>query len=100
MTLVLSKTVGEITVTEKTGAITSSKETLGLTIKEGPTAEIGCELFFTKNLGNYQSAKLGVSIRAPSNIDPDSLDKTFIYLNQWCDEKLTSMIADINKDLK
>lgn len=84
-------------MTDKTGAVVSSQETLGLTVKEGLTAEIGCELSYTMNLGNYQSARLGVSIKAPSNLDVDSLDHTFEYLNQWCDAKLSGMIKDAKK---
>lgn len=86
-------------MTEKSGAIKSSKEKLGLVVYEGPTADIGCELSYTMNLGNFQSAKLGVSISAPSNLDPDSLDKTFEYLNKWCDAKLAHMIGEAKKDL-
>ena len=81
-------------MTDKTGALIESKEALGLTVTEVLTAEVGCDLSYTKNLGNYQSARFSVSIKAPSNIDPDSLDKTFTYLAGWCDTKLSQLIKD------
>ena len=86
-------------MTGNTGAVTETQEKVGLVIYEGPTAQIGCELGYTMNLGDYQSARMTVTLTTPSNIDSESLDKTFQFVKNWCDAKLTQMITDAKAEL-
>lgn len=98
-TKVVTEVTGIATVTEKSGAVTETKHKVGLVVYDGPVAEVGCEMSHTMNLGNYQSAKLQVSLKGPSNIDSTSLDNTFEYIKEWCDTKLSAMIAEAQKTL-
>lgn len=91
--------VGVSSVTDKTGAVVEKTESLGLVVVEGPLAEVNVELGFTKNLGNYQSARLQVGIKVPSNIQQDALDSSFEYAKQWCDAKLQSMIKELEESI-
>ena len=36
-----------------------------LTVIENPWCEVGVDASYTKNLGNYQSAKVGVTLKVP-----------------------------------
>jgi len=51
------------------------------------------------NLGNYQSAKLAVTLKVPSNLDPVSLEKSFLYARDWVDTKLSGLIAEAKQSL-
>lgn len=90
---------GVATMTDKTGAVTDKSEKLGLVVVEGPHAEVSVEMSFTKNLGNYQSARLQVGVKVPSNIDQPSMDTAFQYAQQWCDEKLQGMVKELEESL-
>jgi hypothetical protein len=96
----LEQLVGVATVTEPTGAVKETQEKLSLTLNQGPTAEVACEIGFTLNMGNFQSTKMLVSLKAPSNIDPDSLDKTYEYIKNWVDKKLTALVEEAKKTLE
>ena len=95
---VLNEAVAIMT-TEALGKTKETQEMVGLTLKEGPTTEIMVELGFTKNLGDYQSARFHVSLKAPSNLDTDSLDKTYEFVKGWCDNKMGAMIDEFDKDM-
>ena len=61
-----------------------------LVIYDGPIAHVGVELSYTKNLGNYSSAKFTVNIQVPTNLD--AIDKTFEWAKNWVDVRLNEMI--------
>jgi hypothetical protein len=94
--LKLGEVVGQATVKMPSGAEITGEEKLGLTLSEGPVGTVTIELSHTKNLGNYQSAKLTVGLSVPTNISVDALDKTFEYAKTWCDVKLTALIDEID----
>ena len=48
---------------------------------------------YTKNLGNYQSAKVGVTIKVPCQ-HPD-LDETYEYARDWANGRMAQMVEDL-----
>ena len=58
-----------------------------------PFCEVGVEASFTKNLGNFQSARLQVSLKMPAKAS--ELDETFVFTRDWVNGKLESMITDL-----
>ena len=58
-----------------------------------PWCEIAVDASFTKNLGNYQSAKVGVSLKMP--VKPGDLDEAFVFTRDWVNVKLESLIVDL-----
>lgn len=86
-------------MTDKNGVVQEVITPLSLSLAEGPQTNVRCEVGMTINLGNYQSAKINVSLEAPSNLDTDSLDKTFEFLKNWCDAKLVGMRKEILEDV-
>jgi hypothetical protein len=95
----LQEAVGTVTKISHTGAVTETKEKVGLLLSDGPVAEVGCDLGYTMNLGNYQSLKIGVSLRLPVNVTPDALDKGYEFVKNWVDGKLTAAINEAKETI-
>lgn len=58
----------------------------------GPWCEVGLEASFTKNLGNFQSQRVGVSLKVPCLIG--EIDEVFKFTEGWVDEKMEALTAD------
>jgi hypothetical protein len=56
-------------------------------------AMVGVDMSFTKNLGDYNSARVSVSISVPS--EPADIEETFEFAKQWAEEKLSEMVAEL-----
>jgi len=59
---------------------------------EFPWCEVGVEASYTMNLGDYNSTRLGVSLKMPSQVA--DLNKTFDYAKSWVEERLTSLVEE------
>lgn len=51
------------------------------------TAEVGFSAGFTKNLGDFNSARFDVSLKVMCDVE--LVDETFAKINSWVDERLT-----------
>jgi hypothetical protein len=60
---------------------------------EGPTCNVGVDASFTKNLGNYESLRLGCSLHMPCY--HHEIDEVFEVCKAWVNAKMEAMIADI-----
>jgi len=54
--------------------------------------EVGFETSFTKNLGNYQSLKVGVHIKIPCL--HGEIDQVFDYATNWADAKMQKLLGE------
>ena len=70
---------------------------LGEIVYTQPTCNVGFAMGFTKNLGNYESMRVDVSLHIPCY--PDEIGEIFEKAKQWVDDKLTETKAEIEKDL-
>ncbi len=61
-----------------------------------PYCEIGFEASYTHNLGNYESARVNVSIKIPCL--HGEIDEAFEYAKTWVDQKLNSVNAELKGD--
>ncbi len=59
----------------------------------GPFCEVGVDASYTHNLGNYQSARVGVSLRVPCI--HTEVDDMFDYAKEWVNAKMESMIEEL-----
>ena len=59
------------------------------------TAEVGVGLSMTINLGNYQSAKVDVHVKLPSEPDKASLEGTYTEAAEFCKEHIKKEVASI-----
>ncbi len=63
----------------------------------GTPANVGLSAAFTKNLGNYESIKMQVSLHMPC--DPEKIEETFVEVKEWVDAKMSSLMEEVTKDL-
>ena len=89
-------TVGKESVVDKNGAVTDKKTDLGFVVMEGPMSEVSVEMSYTKNLGNYQSARVQVSLKVPANLTQDSIEAAFLFAKDWVDGRLTTMVEELD----
>jgi len=96
---VIDLKVGEGTVQkESKGEVTSEK----FKIKdpegyEGPTCTVGFKMGYTKNLGNYESMRIDVSVFLPCYTT--ELDTVFDFAKEWVDDHMEKTVSDIEKEL-
>jgi len=64
--------------------VMGNKEVLG---------SIGYDTQYTKNLGNYESAKVGISVTMPTT--EESLDENFDFVRLWADEKMDELVSEL-----
>lgn len=58
---------------------------------------VGFEVGHTKNLGNYESVRIKVSLTLPTYTE--NVEHAYMVAKKWADEKLTEAITEINNDL-
>ena len=65
----------------------------GLQMAAQPWCEVGFEASFTKNLGNYQSARLNVIVKIPC--PAGDIDEVFDYARTWVNGKLETLVSEL-----
>jgi hypothetical protein len=53
---------------------------------ETTPAEVAVDYALTMNLGNYESAKIGVSVRVPCYVE--EVDQAYEFAQAWAEERL------------
>lgn len=89
------------TITKKhsTGVETAEEEPVGPVVaKTHPMANVGLSVGATVNLGNFNNAKFSVSLFMPSELDKESLDSTFEFINEWVEAKATALHAELSEE--
>ncbi len=86
---------GTVEITK--GGLTEEKKEVVLppSIFLEEAANVGVTLSYTKNLGNYESMKIQISLHMPCY--PKEIDQVAGFVGAWVDEKLQEEIANINK---
>lgn len=87
--------IGKVTVAVEDGTETETTEVVEEFIVDEPMANVGVKVGTTKNLGDYNSLRVDVSLYMPSKTDKKSLNKTFKKCFNWCDDKLDSVLDDL-----
>jgi len=87
--------IGKVTVTDKDGKEQETFEVVDEVIVDKPMANVGVKLGTTKNLGDYESLRVDVSLYMPSDTDKKSLNKVFKKCFKWCDNKLDKIMDDV-----
>ena len=88
--------VGKVETLDKDGEVAETEEhVLGEMVvsDDKPMANVGVKLGTTKNLGDYNSLRVDVSLFMPSDTDKKSLNKTFKKCFNWCDNKLDEIVS-------
>lgn len=75
--------------------IKETKETVGEVLVSQEVANVGLTVAFTKNLGDYNSAKIQVSLHLPCEPEPDVINAAFEQITEWCDTKLSKLVNEL-----
>jgi hypothetical protein len=96
----VTKKAGQATVTKdhkkqgQTIAQELAQEEVGEPkVLEGPTCNVGVDASFTKNMGNYESLRLGVSIHLPCY--HHEIDEVFDFGKEWVNAKMETLLAEL-----
>ena len=100
MPITMNKKAGTATTTiqhKQGGKVIAEDETVTPVGEEkilvGTTCQVGVEASFTKNLGDYNSVKIGVTLSVPC---PHSeVVVVFEYTKKWVNDRLEAMLAEI-----
>lgn len=87
--------IGKVSVTDENGKEQETTEVVDEMIVDENMANVGVKVGTTKNLGDYNSLRVDVSLYMPSKTDKKSLDKTFKRCFKWCDTKLDKIMDDL-----
>ena len=87
--------IGKVVVTDEDGKETETAEVVEEFIVDEPMANVGVKVGTTKNLGDYNSLRVDVSLFLPSKTSKKELNKTFKKCFDWCDDKLDKIMDDV-----
>jgi len=68
-------------------------EYLPTPMKDGNPAYLSIMGSLTRNLGNYEAAKVSISITYPCN--PDDINESYEKLKNWLDSRLSKEVAEL-----
>lgn len=93
------KGTAQVSVEKKHKGVTlledHKEESVGGGLTSG-LAEVGFEASSTINQGNFNSVRVGVSLRMPCH--PEDIDLTFDKAKEWVDERVSGLIEEVNGD--
>lgn len=61
----------------------------------GPFCEVGVDMGYTHNLGNFQSARVDVSLKVPCL--HHEVDDVFNYAKTWVNNRMEEMISELSE---
>jgi hypothetical protein len=90
------KVKGKIETLDKDGEVIDTEEVeVDEVIVDKPMANVGVKLGTTKNLGNYESLRVDVSLFYPCDPNKKDMDKAFKKAFKWVDKKLSGIMEDV-----
>lgn len=98
-TTVASK--ASITKEHKNGLQESSEEVVGMkTVPSGqPMATVGVTMGVTRNLGNYESVRVTVSLTIPCIPTPEEIEGAYVDAQSWVDAKIDKLNNEISENI-
>ena len=105
MALTIKKVGKAVTSTQiknaQTGGIIETSADEGVPLPDGygklvsmePLCEVGVDASYTHNLGNYQSAKVGVSLKIPCT--HKEIDGIYTYAETWVNAKMDKLRKEL-----
>jgi hypothetical protein len=85
------KKQGQVVATHTTEEDVGVPETF-----DGPPCVVGIECSMTKNMGNYESFKVGVLLHVPAK--HHEVEQVFEYVKGWVDDKMQGLLAEVDAD--
>ena len=96
VTITKQPIVGKSSVSDKIGSVVESEDKQGEVTKiEGEMANVGISLGYTKNLGNYVSAKVTVSMHLPCDPSVEACDAALSTAEEWANKKMEEIVSQL-----
>lgn len=86
---------GEVNIKHPSQAEEHASEKVGEHLFASEPANVGLSIAHTKNLGNYESVKVQVSLHIPCTPSVEDINHTFEQIEKWCDEKMASVLSEL-----
>jgi hypothetical protein len=91
----------QVTVKHSTGASVPQEEKVDIPediqVLESTSAqvlaEVGMSAGFTKNLGDFNSARIDVHLKMPCRVS--DIDSAFVFVNEWVDSRIQKFQEEI-----
>lgn len=64
---------------------------------EQPTCNVGARMGMTKNLGNFESLRVEVSLFMPCY--PHELDDVYKFTKEWVDSRIEEIMTEVNQEI-
>lgn len=89
---------GKVTKTHKDGSVVEkSIPHSEPSVPEHPCV-VSVMMNMTRNLGNYESLKIGVTLSVPCT--PENVEDTYTDIKAWVDGKLNEINQEVNENLQ
>jgi len=89
------KCIGRVNVVNDDGTVTETEEVVDEIVVDKPMANVGLKVGMTKNMGDFNSLRVDVSLFLPSELDKKSLDRTFKRADKWCEKKMKNIQKEL-----
>ena len=89
---------GVVTTQAKNGMENEQQIPMGGVVIEGEPTTVMVKLGYTKNLGNYESMRIDVSLAVPCH--EDEVDEKFEEIREWVDDKITGIVNEVEQDIE
>ena len=91
--LEVNTVTGKVAVKHADGSETETSIPIKEVVISKPMVNVGMSAQHTKNLGNYESAKISISLFVPC--DAIELEDTFSFVKDWVNGKMLDVIQEI-----
>lgn len=92
--LVINPIVGTVSIKHADGSETQVEVPIKEILVNKPMINVGMSAAHTKNLGNYSSAKISVSLHVPC--EAIDLEDTYSFVKDWVNTKMVEVISEIS----
>lgn len=90
------KVFGEIKKQYKDGSEQVELSPVADVLIQEPAANVGVTIGLTKNLGDYNSIKVSVSLHMPCPPTPEGIEDIYAVVLEWVDGKITAIDNELN----
>jgi len=94
LTITQKNPIGQVKIQLPDGKVQEHIENMAEVISEKPMANVGMKVGVTKNLGNYESVRIDVSLYLPCDPEDQKINDTFDTISNWVDLKMQGIMEE------
>lgn len=77
---------------------TSWQTVLGVVEADEPLANVGFRASMTKNLGNYESVRIEISVYMPCAARQKQIDKAYEYVKGYVEDRMEAELSELESE--